>query len=74
MKMVVRYPADPAIVAYVINASEGEVVQEAYQTTLFGMTTTCVLLTDGCTIHHTHGLDETRYYDAKGRLTCTVEY
>ena len=72
--MVVRYPADPAIVAYVINASEGEVVQEAWQTTLFGITTTCVLLTDGATIHHTHGLNETRYYDATGQLTCTVEY
>jgi hypothetical protein len=71
MKMVVREPADPAIVAYVINASEGDVVQEAWQTTLFGMTTTCVLLTDGGTIHHTHGLEETRYYDAKGRLTRT---
>lgn len=72
--MVVRYPADPAIVAYVVNASEGEVVQEAWRTTLFGMTTTCVILTNGSQIRHTHGLNETRYYDAKGRLTCTIEY
>jgi hypothetical protein len=71
---VTRYPADPAIVAYVLNAELGEEVQEAWQTTLFGITTTCVLLTNGGTIHHWNQLNETRYYDAKGRLTCTVEY
>jgi len=70
---VTRYPADPEIVSYVLTAELGEEVQEAWETRECGLVTTCVLLTNGGAIHHWNQLNETRYYDAKGRLTCVVE-
>lgn len=70
----VREAADPAIVSYVLTAELGEVAKDAYQTTIRGVTVTHVDLVDGGSIRHYNELGETYYYDAKGRLTCVVEY
>ncbi len=70
--MVVRHIADPAIVEHLVRYL-GEEVLDSYEIRKNGIAETHVKLADGSSIRHFQD-GESFYYDAKGRLTCTVEY
>ena len=69
--MAVRHIADPAIVEYLVRYLDEEVL-EAYEIRKNGIAETYVKLADGSSVRHFQD-GETFYYDAKGRVTCTVE-
>ena len=70
--MAVRHIADPALVEYLVRYLEEDVV-DSYEIRKNDITETYVKLADGSSVRHFQD-GESFYYDAKGRLTCTVEY